>query len=280
MSEVVVTERLGELEAAIGRGLETFVEVGRALMEIRDAGLYRDSYSTFEDYCDGRWQLKRRRAYELMEASQATEVVSEISHTAPPLRESHAAALLPLRDEPEEMAAAWAQAHSDGDPTAAKVREAVQRRVEPGRGFTGYSSATDEWTTPQDLFDTLNAEFKFDLDVCALPSSAKCKRYFSPEDDGLAQKWKGTCWMNPPYGDVIKDWVAKALESAGEGATIVCLVPARVDTGWWFDNCRWGEIRFIRGRLKFGESTMSAPFPSAVVVFGPGFSPKVKWWER
>lgn len=139
------------------------------------------------------------------------------------------------------------------------------------------SGGTDAWATPQDFFDVLDAEFGFELDVCALDSSAKCERYFTPEDDGLAQDWRGTVWMNPPYGSEIVDWVRKAHESSTTGATVVCLVPARVDTNWWWDHCRAGEIRFLRGRLAFGESTTSAPFPSAVVIFGR--EPRVVWWE-
>lgn len=173
--------------------------------------------------------------------------------------------------------------------TAQRAREAVPRgtpetvvgrdgKTYPAKMDVHYSSQTDEWATPQDLFDELNAEFGFGLDVCALPSSAKCEKYFTPEVDGLAQEWIGSCWMNPPYGDVIGDWIQKAKQSAENGATVVCLVPARVDTNWWWDNCRYAEIRFIRGRLKFGKSENSAPFPSAVVVFGR--KPRVIWWER
>jgi phage N-6-adenine-methyltransferase len=140
------------------------------------------------------------------------------------------------------------------------------------------SSKTDQWATPQDLFDQLDAEFGFDLDVCASDDNAKCSRYFTEADDGLAQTWSGVCWMNPPYGEAIGKWVEKARESAEAGATVVCLVPARVDTAWWWDNCRYGEVRFLRGRLKFGDSDTSAPFPSAVVIFGRPES--VIWWER
>lgn len=141
-----------------------------------------------------------------------------------------------------------------------------------------YSSERDAWATPQDLFDELDAEFGFGLDVCASADNAKCPRYFTAEDDGLVQSWQGTCWMNPPYGNVIESWVRKAYESAQDGATVVCLVPARVDTGWWWDYCRYGEIRFLRGRLKFGDGENSAPFPSAVVVFPR--TANVVWWER
>ncbi len=133
-----------------------------------------------------------------------------------------------------------------------------------------FSSETDEWPTPQDFFDRLNEEFGFNLDVCATPENAKCPRYFTKRENGLLQKWTGICWMNPPYGREIGQWVQKAYTSALEGATVVCLLPARTDTAWWHDYCMKGEIRFVRGRLKFGNASENAPFPSAVVVFRPG----------
>lgn len=139
-----------------------------------------------------------------------------------------------------------------------------------GAGSVHFSSKTDLWATPQDFFDRLNAEFGFTLDVCALPENAKCERYFTPDEDGLRQQWQGACWMNPPYGRTIGQWVQKAYQSAQDGATVVCLLPARTDTAWWHT---WvlqaDEVRFLRGRLKFGGSKNSAPFPSAVVVFRP-----------
>lgn len=133
-----------------------------------------------------------------------------------------------------------------------------------------FSSKTDMWATPQAFFDKLHAVFRFETDVCALPDNAKCETYYTPDKDGLAQDWKGTCWMNPPYGREISAWVQKAYRSAKEnGATVVCLLPARVDTRWWHDYCANGEVFFVRGRLKFGGAENSAPFPSAVVVFRP-----------
>lgn len=132
-----------------------------------------------------------------------------------------------------------------------------------------FSSNTDEWNTPQDLFDTLNKEFHFDVDVCATEENAKCKHYFDKQTNGLSQVWTGGVWMNPPYGRNIKKWVQKAYESSKHGATVVCLLPARTDTSWWHDYCMKGEIRFIRGRLKFSNAIHPAPFPSAVVIFRP-----------
>ena len=80
-----------------------------------------------------------------------------------------------------------------------------------------FSSATDLWATPQDFFDELNNEFNFDLDVCANDENAKCAKYYTAENDGLAQDWKGTCWMNPPYGREIGKWMRKAYESSRGG---------------------------------------------------------------
>jgi site-specific DNA-methyltransferase (adenine-specific) len=133
-----------------------------------------------------------------------------------------------------------------------------------------FSSKTDLWATPQDFFDKLNEEFRFDLDVCALPENAKCERYFTPEADGQAQLWEGNVWCNPPYGRGIDNWVERgylAVET-GHADVVVMLLPARTDTQW-FDIYIYGkaEIRFIKGRLKFGDSKNSAPFPSMVVVF-------------
>lgn len=132
-----------------------------------------------------------------------------------------------------------------------------------------FSSKTCEWETPQAFFDALNDEFHFDLDVCATAENAKCPQYFTKEQDGLSQQWHGGCWMNPPYGREISKWVRKAYESVVTGGCqlVCCLLPARTDTAWWHDYCMNGEIRFVRGRLKFGGSRNSAPFPSAVVIF-------------
>ena len=133
-----------------------------------------------------------------------------------------------------------------------------------------FSSKTDLWATPQEFFDKYDKIFNFEVDVCATKENAKCDKFFTQEDDGLSQEWEGVCWMNPPYGRDIGKWMKKAYESSLEGATVVCLVPSRTDTKWWHDYSMKGDIEFIKGRLKFGGSKNSAPFPSAVVVFKGG----------
>lgn len=138
--------------------------------------------------------------------------------------------------------------------------------------FFNPETVTHVWETPQDLFDKLNELFRFTTDVCALPENAKCEKFYTPNEDGLKQEWTGTCWMNPPYGREIGKWVQKAYESAQQGATVVCLVPARTCSDWWHRYCMKGEIWFIRHRLRFGGSKVNAPFPSAIVIFGPQVS--------
>lgn len=141
---------------------------------------------------------------------------------------------------------------------------------QPNKHSVHFSSATDDWATPQGYFDAVNKEFGFTLDVCASNENAKCERFFTVSDNGLEKDWAGeVCWMNPPYGKTIKDWMKKAFQSSTSGATVVCLVPSRTDTAWWHDYAMKGEIRFIRGRLKFGGAKNSAPFPSALVIFRP-----------
>jgi phage N-6-adenine-methyltransferase len=216
-------------------------------------------------------------SYKQIAAGRAMRVIeaAPVYHGTKP-NERQARELAPLLDEPEQLRDAWQEVVDEHpEPTAANVREVVQSRM-----GVHYSSATDLWSTPQDLFDQLDEEFGFTLDVCAIPDNAKCTDYFTAEQDGLAQEWRGVCWMNPPYGDAIARWVEKAYQSGKSGATVVCLVPARVDTGWWWNFCRYGEIRFLRGRLKFGGADTGAPFPSAVVVFGREPNALQAHWDR
>ena len=133
-----------------------------------------------------------------------------------------------------------------------------------------FSSKTDMWSTPQKFYDKLNKEFNFDLDPCATIENAKCDLYFTEEENGLKQDWKGfTVFVNPPYGRVIKDWVKKCHdESLKPNTKVVMLIPARTDTIYFHKYIyNIATIRFLKGRLKFGECTNSAPFPSMVVIF-------------
>lgn len=148
-----------------------------------------------------------------------------------------------------------------------------------------FSSNTDEWQTPPDLFARLDAQYHFTLDPCCTKTSAKCAKYFTAEDDGLTQSWAGhRVFCNPPYsrGKQYK-WIKKAYEESLKGVLVVCLIPARTDVKFFYDYCtKASEIIFITGRVKFIENGKTngnnAPFPSCIVVFSPTTTPlKISW---
>jgi site-specific DNA-methyltransferase (adenine-specific) len=135
-----------------------------------------------------------------------------------------------------------------------------------------YSSATDEWPTPQAFFDRLNRRYRFTLDPCATAENAKCATFYTKDQDGLAQDW-GThrVFCNPPFGRQIGAWVRKCFEASQAGALVVLLAPCRTDTRWWHD---WiegkADVEFVKGRLRFGDAISSAPFPVMTATYLPG----------
>jgi phage N-6-adenine-methyltransferase len=139
-----------------------------------------------------------------------------------------------------------------------------------------FTSDRLDWATPQPFFDLVDDEFHFTLDAAASPHTAKVGRYYTEREDGLSQPWVGTVWCNPPYGRGIAAWIKKGFDEAQLGSTVVMLIPARTETAYWHDYVmRAAEVRFIRGRLVFGqgEATSNAPFPSALVVFRDQWPP-------
>ena len=149
-----------------------------------------------------------------------------------------------------------------------------------------FSRTSDEWTTPRDLYDALDAEFSFSLDAAATADNACCPAFVTQAEDALQARWRRVppqrirppvVWLNPPYSKV-RLFIQKAQAEAADGCTVVCLVPSRTDTRWFHDYV-WDaathafrpqvEVRFFRGRLKFGDGTGSAPFPSMLVIFRP-----------
>lgn len=249
----------------------------RKLVRLYEGGAHTAlGYASWGAYFEAEFGGSGDYGYKLLRAGRVLDEV-RVDHGLTAPNERQARELVPLLGEPDALREAWAEVVDlYPEPTAAAVREVVRRRMNDGL----YSSATGQWSTPQDLFDELHQEFGFALDVCATDENAKCATYYTVEQDGLAQPWTGVCWMNPPYGDAIGAWVRKAWESSKAGATVVCLVPARIDTRWWWDYCRYGEVRFLRGRLKFGGGDNSAPFPSAVVIFGRSPNTLDAHWER
>ncbi len=132
-----------------------------------------------------------------------------------------------------------------------------------------FQSNSDEWETPEDVYSALDAEFHFTLDPCATDENHKCQKYLTVADNGLNCSWGGyKVFCNPPYSQISK-WVRKAYEeSHKDGTIVVLLIPARTDTRYFHDYIlHRSEIRFIRGRIKFGDAKHNAPFPSMIVIF-------------
>jgi site-specific DNA-methyltransferase (adenine-specific) len=139
-----------------------------------------------------------------------------------------------------------------------------------------FSSKTGDWSTPQDFYEKLNWRYgPFDLDPCASTHNTKCSNFFTEAEDGLSKDWTGhTVFVNPPYGRGIDKWIAKGYNTAkDENSKVVMLIPARTDTKYWHNYVmKAAEIHFVKGRLKFGNSDNSAPFPSAVIVFDGSYA--------
>ncbi len=273
---------LEQLERVIEGGLQTFVEVGLALLDIRDRRLYRQSHTTFEDYCKSRWQLERTRAYELMQAARVATLVSEISDT-PVLRESHAAALAPLAETPTLAAEAWEEAvaaapvRDDGIRrfTAADVREAVERRSETPH--VAQNTGENEWYTPPDYLEAARVVMgSIDVD----PASARKANervgatvFYDAGQNGLLQAWHGNVWMNPPYAQPLISQFASALVekfSAGEVDQACVLVNNATETAW----CQRllaaaSALCFVRGRVRFltPDDVPGAPLQGQLVLY-------------
>ena len=128
--------------------------------------------------------------------------------------------------------------------------------------------------TPKEFFDELSGIFNFTLDACALPENAKCKDYYTPEDNGLSKPWRGGVWCNPPYGREISSWVKKAYEESQKeyNSFVLMLLPARTDTRWWWEYVQGkATLFFIKGRVKFGDHNVGAPFPSVLALYMKDF---------
>jgi hypothetical protein len=278
-------DRLAFLEARIHAGLRVFVEVGAALMEIRDTRLYRAEFRSFEAYCRTRWHIGRRHGYQMIAAAEIVENVRNCAHALNgyggpvdnlplPANESQARPLKRL--PPHLQFEAWLAAVETapgGRVTAAHVDEVVRAWGAPRQLDVHYSSASDEWYTPKHIVQAvLQALGSVDLDPCSdckINPTVPATNHFTKQDDGLTQPWHGRVYMNPPYGSEIHHWTSKLRSEyeSGKVTAAVALVPARTDTRWFrafgsYPRC------FLHGRLAFSNHSTSAPFPSAAVYLG------------
>lgn len=274
MNELTLPERsrLIECETIIERGLQTFVEVGIALAEIRESRLYRLTHGTFEEYCGERWGIERRRAYQLIDASAVvtniTDDVKNFSH-----RESHVAPLARL--EPEQQPTVWREAVTtapNGKVTAAHVEATVKTfqttmATPPppapapvsARPHVANNSGNNEWYTPAPYLEAARRVLgNIDLDPasCEIANEVvRADEYYDDADDGLTLPWAGRIWLNPPYaGDLIGRFVAKLIYhiDAEDIIEAIVLVNNATETAWFQDLAGYASaVCFPKGRIRY-----------------------------
>jgi phage N-6-adenine-methyltransferase len=281
---LIEQDELKECEIVIERGLQTFYEVGEALLRIRDKRLYRCNYDTFESYCQLHWNLEYRRAKAFMDASIIIKNIEQkksdpVDHILPLPEYERQVRPLTVLKTPEEQREAWQRAIEtapNGRITGPHVQSIVNEMLgksTPDKMQVHYSSESEQWNTPQLIIDrVLKVMRTIELDPCSNSHDnpnipAQC--VYTEEDNGLSHAWFGTVYMNPPYGDVIKEWVEKLASDYEDGhlQEAIALLPARTDTQW-FRRLRDYPRCFVWGRLRFSDATNSAPFPSMVVYLG------------
>ena len=276
---VLVLPRLSECEGIIERGLSTFVEVGNALLEIRDSRLYRESHATSEAYCRKRWGMARQRAHQLIGAAEAVSSLSKL-FDKPPTTESHAAALAAI--EPPLRASVWERALEtapEGKITAAHVRETAREFVRTEtpvpQHFRTQFTGENEWYTPPDYVEAARRVLGcIDLDPASSEKAQKtirATRFFSAEDDGLTQDWGGRVWLNPPYAQpLIQQFAEKVVAEvrAGRISEAIVLTHNYTDTAWFhLLESACAAICFTRGRIRFVSSSGELASPTQGQAF-------------
>lgn len=273
------TTRLTECEAVIERGLKTFVDVGSALMEIRDSRLYRQTHGTFEDYCRERWGWGRNYTNKLISSA---EVVNNLGTIVPilPATESQARPLTMF--EPEQRREIWQRAVEtapEGHITAAHVQQVVDEEVKKNVHVAN-NSGNNEWYTPSEYVEAARAVMgNIDLDPASSDLANQTIRanvYLTAQDDGLRYSWDGRVWMNPPYAsELIGKFTSKIVMhvSSGEITEAIVLVNNATETGWFQEMLEISQaVCFVRRRIKFIDmngNPSGAPLQGqAILYFG------------
>lgn len=280
--------RLQECEATIEAGMRTFVEVGTALLEIRDSRLYRTSFGTFEEYCRDRWGFNRTYAFYLIGSAEVVNNLNVHNCEHLPATESQARPLSRL--EPQAQAEVWAQVVQEhGDKvTAAKVETAVFEhlaRQEPEvldfapRPHVSNNSGDNEWYTPAEYMEAAREVLgEIDLDPASSAAANEvvmAAEYFDERVNGLDQEWSGRVWMNPPYSQPLVRLFCEKLAahySGGDVQEAVVLVNNATETGWFQDLAAHASaICFPRGRVKFWAPGKESAVPlqgQAIIYLG------------
>ncbi|MCB0205745.1 MAG: hypothetical protein KDH89_13065 [Anaerolineae bacterium] len=272
--------RRTELETTIERGLQTFVDVGLALMEIRDTRLYRADYGTFEDYCRERWGWTRQRANQLIASADVVSNLEMTTIVVKPSTESQARPLAPL--SPDLQRDVWREAVDtapNGKVTAAHVQGVVDRMTQPEprpMAHVGQNSGESEWYTPQPFIEAARLVMgAIDLDPASSDIAntvVDAAAYFTAQDDGLSQNWYGRVWMNPPYAQpLVSQFCAKLRDEydAGDVNSAIVLVNNATETAWFQRIIGAASaVCFPLARVKFwAPDRVAAPLQGQAVVY-------------
>ena len=279
----VERDRLAELEQTIERGLQTFVEVGAALAEIRDSWLYRATHRTFEDYCRDRWGFVASRARQLIAAAETVTAVT-VDGLPAPANEAQARELVPLlREDEREAVETWRELRAEHGEriTADKVRAAVSERVRRERLIgTVMASTGNEWYTPATYVDAARDVLGGEIDLDPASSAqanatVRARVIYDEQANGLEQQWHGRVWLNPPYGSSTARFVGKLLEerAAGRVTAAVLLLNGYGFDAAWFQPLWSGALCFTDHRIRFRNPTREGDggptFGSVFVYLGP-----------
>ena len=262
---------LAECELVVERGQQTFIEVGLALLEIRDRRLYRDSWGTFEDYCRERWGWTREHGYRLMQGAEVAQNVISTSQFAP--SQSQAIALAPLPVD-EQRAIAHAV---DFSRTTVRELQGMVRELQALPPHVTYNSGEHEWYTPPGLIEAARATMgSIDTDPASTPranETVQASTFYDAEQDGLAHPWHGNVWLNPPYAQPLISQFANATVekyAAGQFGQACVLVNNATETGW-FQNMLGtaSALCFVRRRVRFlgPKGNPGAPLQGQIVLY-------------
>ncbi len=293
MNELITLDersQLYQLEEVIKQGLNTFVDVGNALLEIRDKRLYRADYSTFEGYCQERWGFSRSRAHRLIEAAETTKNLLPIGNTLP-LNESQARPLTSL--EPEMQVEAWKRAIETAPETGitAKHVQSVVDEIQ-NKPHVAFNSGNNEWYTPSEYIEAARrvlGEIELDPASSVIANKiVKASHYLTAEQDGLQYTWTGKVWMNPPYASELIGQFTEKLTmhfAGGDITEAIVLVNNATETGWFQGMLEYASaVCFLRRRVKFldmeGNATGAPLQGQAVLYFGNNVAMFASEFER
>lgn len=272
---------LQELECRIEKGLQTFIDVGNCLLEIRDRRLYKEQgYGRFEDYCQERWGWSRERGRQLIEGAKVATIVG---NKVPVKTESQARELTPLvKADEQEAVETWNQLREEhGDKvTASTIRTAVQEKLQPLQKTAAQlivSSNSNEWYTP-DKYIQAACRVMGCIDTDPATSfeaneAINAESIYTAEDNGLEYDWPGRVWLNPPYGGLTEAFVTKLIKQHEEGTTTeaILLVNSHATDTKWFQPLWDYLLCFTDHRVNFNAPTgagVGSTHGSVFVYFG------------